>query len=555
MVGEVGFVGKVTYQLRWGTVALTLLFALEQGINWLRSRNRRLYLRASGLHVSVAVGALVMMGLLLLTDPEAGAYNKVSLLFYVAVQGAIFCSLSLRALKHQARLTALRIRPGWLLIGSFALIIGIGTLLLKLPRAIAAGEHFSWLDALFTSTSAVCVTGLAVENTAHFFTPTGQIILLALIQIGGLGIMTITFYLSTMLFHGMSMYDRQCLGEMISEKHLAHVSHALRFIILFTLSSELLGAVWIYGALPSDHGVTERAFQAVFHSISAFCNAGFSTLPDGLADSWVRGNVSLQACISLLIILGGMGSLVIRDLLLWFQARFQRLQNPASPRVRLRVHTRLVLTVTLILLVGGALAMGVSEYLLFKGQENGGRWITAWFFSATARTAGFNTVDMGGIGPVTAQILILLMLIGGSPGGTAGGMRTTVFAVAALHLWNQLRMFPQLILFRRRLPDMLGPRALVVLVLTTAWLFVNLAILRQLEPRVEGASLIFELVSAFATVGLSLNLTPELSDGAKGLLIVNMFVGRIGLMTLLTSLVPATRRRPLQYPTEDILLL
>lgn len=304
VVWEVGFEGTVSTSHQWTTALLVALFCLEHLINWRRSERRKEYLRRWGFHISIGVLAAGLM-IALLSSPWLESHGgKLTILLYGLVQGAMLLSLGLRALRHQAQITGLNIRPGWLFMGSFILIIGIGTVLLKLPRAIQTNETFSWLDALFTSTSAVCVTGLAVENTAHFFTPTGQVILLGLIQIGGLGIMTLTFYIGTVLFSGMSLHDRQVLGEMISEKHLARVSDSLRFIVVFTFVTEALGAVLLFQCLPADRGLAERIFQSVFHSVSAFCNAGFSTLPDGLADGWIRDNGSLQLVICALIILG-----------------------------------------------------------------------------------------------------------------------------------------------------------------------------------------------------------------------------------------------------------
>lgn len=555
VVVQVGFLGEVTPVLRWLTAGLVLCFALEHGLNWRLAENGRAYMRRWGFHVVTAVVVVVMKLALLIFVPWQGAgEGKLAMLSHGVVQGGMLLSLGLRALRHQAQITRLHLRPGWLFMGSFALIVVLGTLLLKLPRSLVDGETLSWLDALFTSTSAVCVTGLAVENTAHFFTPTGQVIILGLIQVGGLGIMTLTFYLSTVLFRGMSLHDRQALGEMISEKHLAQVSDSVRYIVIFTFVSEALGALLLYECLPADRGFSERVFQAVFHSVSAFCNAGFSTLPDGLADSWVRENAALQGVICALIICGGLGAAVLRDVQTWLRQMLRRLRDPAQLRPRLRVHTRLVLTVTGLLLVGGAAAIWVSEFCFQDGESNAGTRLTAFFHSVTARTAGFNTVDVGAIGPVTVHLVVLLMIIGGSPGGTAGGVRTTVFATAAVHLWNLIRVTPDLVLFRRRLPEGIGQRALAILVLTMGWLFVNFAILRQLQPEVTDTRLVFELVSAFATVGLSMNLTSELTEAARCLIILNMFVGRIGLITVVSTLAPVNRKRPAQRPTEDIIL-
>ena len=553
VISEAGFIGQVTDRARWLTVLGVALFAGEQVVNLMRSSKPSAYAKRWAFHLLVAGlnGALILVAML---QPSLSREGKLPMLLFGFIQGSMLLALGLRALRHQAQLTRLNIRPGWLFMGSFALIVGIGTLLLKLPRAVESGCELTWIDALFTSTSAVCVTGLAVVNTADFFSPTGQVILLALIQVGGLGIMTLTFYLSTVLFRGMSLHDRQVLGELISEKHLAQVAGTVRFIVLFTLIVEAFGAWLLFHALPEDRGTAERVFQAVFHSVSAFCNAGFSTLPNGLADAWIRERVPLQLILCVLIVLGGLGAVVVRDVLAWSRAGLRRLRDPAQLRPRLRVHSRLVLWTTLLLVVAGTVVLWTCEFVLHRGESNGGQLLTAFFHSVTARTAGFNTVDTGAIGAVSLHVLVLLMLIGGSPGGTAGGVRTSVFAVALLHLWNLLRGVSSLVLFRRRLPESLGPRSLAILVLTAGWLFVNFVVLRQLQPEGVESRLIFELVSAFATVGLSMNLTPELTEGAKYLLVLNMFVGRIGLFTVAGTLVPLSRRRPVQRPEEDIIL-
>jgi trk system potassium uptake protein TrkH len=554
VVLEVGFVGDITLHFTVFTAVLAGLFAGEHLINLARTPRKKDYLQLWGFHLTIGILAGLVTLALLLSPTLVEDSPRLFMLGHGFIQGGIALSLGLRALRHQAQITSIDVRPGWLFMGSFLLLIVIGTCLLKLPRAVVEGAHLSWLDALFTSTSAVCVTGLAVENTAQFFSPTGQVFILCLIQIGGLGIMTLTYYLSTLLFRGMSLHDRMVLGEMISEKHLAQVSTAVRFIVVFTLVAESIGAVLLFFALPSHLGTDERIFQAVFHTVSAFCNAGFSSFEGGLADPLLLGNTPFQLIICTLIVFGGLGTLVLRDLFSYTRHGLRRLRDPAHLRPRLRVHTRLVLTVTAILIFGGATALYLSEFVLHDGATNGGVSLTSLFHAITARTAGFNTVDTGAIGPLTVHLMVLLMIIGGSPGGTAGGVRTTVFAVAATHLFNLIRSSSDLILFRRRLPPTIGPKALAILVLTMGWLFLNFAVLRQLQPAVSDTRLVFELVSAFATVGLSMNLTHELTDAAKALLILNMFVGRIGLITVVSTLAPTSRKHSVQPPIEDIVL-
>ena len=458
---------------------------------------------------------------------------------------------------HQTRFTARAFHPGWVLMTSFLVIIVGGTLLLKMPRATVPGVTCSWLDALFTSTSAVCVTGLAVQNTATFFSLTGQSIILVLIQIGGLGIMTLTFFAAVVLFEGLSLHDRLLLGKMLSENRLARIGRTLAFIVGMTLLCEGVGAWVLYQGMDGVTDSGARWFHAVFHSVSAFCNAGFSTLPDGLASPVVAGNLTWQGCIGLLIIIGGLGSLVVEDLCLWVVALAKNRFRPEEAVPRLRVHTRLVLAFTAFLLLAGTLLILTTEYLLWDGPENGGRLSTALFHSVTARTAGFNTVPMGQIGPLTIQVLMVLMFIGGSPGGTAGGVRTTVFFVGLGYLWSQMRESRRgLVVFRRTIPSETGARALGLIVLAGLWLAANFIALQVLQAGsgIPETTLLFELVSAFATVGLSLDLTPALTDGAKLLLVLNMFAGRIGLLTVMATLVPPDRRPTSGKPAEDILL-
>jgi Trk-type K+ transport system membrane component len=331
----------------------------------------------------------------------------------------------------------------------------------------------------------------------------------------------------------------------------------LAIIVVLTFACEAVGAVILYAGMDAIADPGERWFHAVFHSVSAFCNAGFSTLPDGLASTIVQGNGLWQIVIMALIVIGGIGALVCEDLVLWSLAKIRRHRLKEGPNPRLRVHTRLVLLVTAALIVGGAVAIYLTEFVLWQGPENGGSLLTALFHSVTTRTAGFNTVSMSAIGPLTAQLMMLLMLVGGSPGGTAGGLRTTTVAVGLGHLWNQLRGGQRgMVAFNRTIPAATGARALGLIVLAGLWLIANFIILQMLESGrgIAESTLLFELISAFATVGLSLDLTPLLTDGSKSLLIVNMFVGRIGLLTVMATFIPPDRRPASGRPSEDILL-
>lgn len=551
----VGWTGDVSGWQHLLTVGIGFAFAVERAWSlreaWPQERERRrLVLRG--------VLALLVLGLsLALLVPGLWGSGKGPLAGHLFVQIAVLVSGVALMISHQKRFTARAFHPGLLLIGSFLFIVVVGALLLKMPRCTVAGETSTWLDVFFTSTSAVCVTGLSVQNTALHFTTTGQTVILLLIQVGGLGIMTLTFFAAVVLFEGLTLHDRLLLGKMIQENRLARIGETLKFIVIMTFACEGLGAVVLFFSLDGIPALSTRWFHAVFHSVSAFCNAGFSSLPDGLATGVIHGNWVWQVVIMSLIVIGGLGALVNEDVSIWSVAKMRRWLSREGPRRRLRVHTRLVLVTNTLLIAGGAALILVTEFALRDGPENGGTVLTAVFHSVTARTAGFNTVVMSEIGVLTAQVLMVLMIIGGSPGGTAGGLRTTVAAVGVVHLWHQLRGGKRgMVFFNRSIPLDTGSQALGLIFLTGIWLAINFVILQFLQTGsgVSETSLLFELISAFATVGLSIDLTPTLRDGAKTLLIVNMFVGRVGLLTVMATLIKPDTRPSSGKPQEDILL-
>jgi trk system potassium uptake protein len=555
LLALIGWLGEIPTWLHWSTILTGIIFALERGWSFLTEHppgqeRRRLTLRAV-LAVMVFGVSVVLFFLPLSTAGEGSMAAHLFVLISALISGLAL------VISHQTRFTARAFHPGLVLILSFLGMILIGTLLLKMPRCTVPGQVCSWMDALFTSTSAICVTGLAVQNTATFFTTTGQVIILLLIQVGGLGIMTLTFFAAVVLFEGLSLHDRLLLGKMIQENRLARVGQTLTFIVAMTLTCEGIGALVLFLSMDGIPDWSTRAYHAVFHAVSAFCNAGFSTLPDGLASQVVEGNRIWQIMIMLLIVVGGLGALVNEDITLWSIAKVKRRISKEGPHRRLRVHTRLVLVVTGLLILLGAILIYGSEFILENGPQNGGKVITTFFHSVTARTAGFNSVPMSQVGLLTAQFLMILMVIGGSPGGTAGGLRTTVAAVGLAHLWTQLRMGRRgMVFFNRTIPAEAGSQALGLIFLTGIWLTVNFIILQMLEAGsdVSETHLLFELISAFATVGLSLDLTPSLSSGAKTLLIVNMFVGRIGLLTVMATLIKQDTRPTSGKPEENILL-
>ncbi len=555
LLSLIGWTGEVTGWQHWLTMGTVFVFALERSWLMWRVKSRGQERRRLMLHETLAVMVfLVSLGLMI--SGLFGADSR-STGWHVFIQMGVLFSGIASIIHHQTRLTARAFHPGMMLIGSFFAIIVIGTLLLKMPRCVLPGETCSWLDAAFTSTSAVCVTGLSVQNTATFFSQTGQVVIMILIQIGGLGIMTLTFFAAVVLFEGLSLHDRLLLGRMISENRLSRIGKTLTFIVIFTFTFEAIGAVVLFSGMDPGMAWNERAFHSVFHAVSAFCNAGFSTFPDNLASGALKSNVTWQVMIMLLIIGGGLGSMVVEDLCQWGVVQYRKICGKEYTRHRLRIHTRIVVVTTGVLVFGGGFVIMATEFALWNGPENGGKFLTAMFHSVTARTAGFNTVSMSAIGPMTINVLMILMIIGGSPGGTAGGIRTTVVALGLGYLWSQLRMGRRgLVAFNRTIPAESGSQALGLILLAVIWLIGNFMLFQFLETGngISDTKLLFELISAFATVGLSIDLTPLLSDNGKTLLIVNMFVGRIGLLTVMATLIPPDTRPSSGKPHEDILL-
>lgn len=445
-----------------------------------------------------------------------------------------------------------KIHPGLFLAGAFAFLSVFGGLLLMMPNATHDGIGF--LDALFTSTSAVCVTGLIVVDTGSYFTTIGQAIILVLIQVGGLGIVTITFFIAVMSGQGVTISSSVFLRDLLSTDTLGRLRSALVFIIVTTFGLEALGALLIYVDWDAANVGGDLEWLAVFHSISAFCNAGFSLFSSGLADTSVATDRSSQMTIMALIVVGGIGFPVLREL--WWKSLDLVGQKPKwapLPKRGFSVHTKVVLTSTAILLVAGTILFVVANRLTHEGSFAEAVWLSA-FRSVSARTAGFNIGDIGGMSHGAALLMMMLMFVGGSPGGVAGGVKTTTISIAFLNLIRILRRKKTVTLFSRRVDDVISNRTFAVVLFSLVWILnANVAIM-LIQPNLGFLDSLFEVVSAFATVGLSRGITSELAPASKMVIIATMFVGRIGLLNLFLSLVPAVREDRLKYPSGNVLV-
>ena len=440
------------------------------------------------------------------------------------------------------------------LVFYYGTAILVGALLLSLPLS-GHGGGLPFLDALFTATSAQCVTGLVVVDTGSDLTVFGQLVVLALIQIGGLGIMTFSVFLFFKLGQGVGAKGRWIINETLSHTPVKSLPDLIRRIFLLTAAAELTGAGLLAFALVPRLGWGPGLYSALFHSVSAFCNAGFGLFSDSLVG--FQGNWLVNLTIMALIISGGMGFLVIMEVV----GRLRRLPVRRRRR-RLSLHSRVVLVTTGILLATGALAIWLLERNnALAGMSAGRALLASCFQSVTTRTAGFNTMDLTALRTPTVFAMIFLMFIGASPGSTGGGIKTTSLALFYGIMVSRLRGDRHTNLFRRTIPDEIVTKALALVMLAVILIGIALfaLLLVQVPTRsLEGPRVLldhaFEAVSAFATVGLSLGVTGALTTAGKWIIIVLMFIGRVGLLTVAFAIAGRTRNYPAHYAEENIMI-
>ncbi|MEW5981873.1 MAG: TrkH family potassium uptake protein [Acidobacteriota bacterium] len=431
-------------------------------------------------------------------------------------------------------------------------LVALGGILLSLPFAAAPGRHISPLDAFFTSTSAVCVTGLIVVETPHDFSLFGQIVILLLIQAGGLGYMTISTVVMAALGRRVTLQERLTLADALNIQSMDQLLRFAGTVAALTLALELAGAVALSVRFAADHGWSHGAWLGVFHAVSSFNNAGFSLFSDNLMG--YRGDIVVNLVVSALVILGGLGFLVMSEVL-----HLRR----SDLRPGLSTHTRFVLSITAVLLVAGTLVILALEWdnpRTLGTLPLGERVLAAWFQSVTPRTAGFNTVDIGAMTTPALFFIIVMMFVGASPGSTGGGVKTTTFGITVAAIWTTIRGRGEIVLFKRRLAPDTVDRAFAVALI--AFLAVNAA--AGLLLIAEGRDLLrtlFETTSAFGTVGLSMgkpdsvvSLAGAFSAFGKMLVMAMMFMGRVGPLTLAVALAGRGAAARVRYPEGKVMI-
>lgn len=435
--------------------------------------------------------------------------------------------------------TSKNFNPSKTLIQLFVFVIIIGTILLKLPGATV--KPIGIVDALFTATSAVCVTGLTVKETGTFFTTFGQIIILILIQIGALGYMSLASLLVILLRRGMSIKGRLLMQQQMSGTKSIKLSKFIFRVAILIFSMEFLGAV-ILGLR------MKNIYYGIFHSISAFCNAGFDIFGGGVSFASFRGDYLIVAIVTLLIISGGIGYFVINDIFEYIKSL------KAKNRHRISVHTRIVLTTTLILLVVSTVVFFISEFnnpATLKALPYAQKWMMAFFQAVTPRTAGFSMVEVSGLINFSIMFTIILMFIGASPGGTGGGIKTTTFALLFANVKSVIQDEQDVYMFKKRIADATIKNTVALFLLAISFIILVTLLITAFEDFGIGR-ILFEVTSAFGTVGLSTGITSQLSIMSKLLITVTMLLGRVGPLTVGYALLKRVKKVSYRYPEQKV---
>ncbi|RDV14683.1 ATPase [Pontibacter diazotrophicus] len=494
-----------------------------------------------------------VLGYPLIYNVFEGIGIPLSVEFYrVLVSLYMLVLLVVELLETQVHLKAIQIKPSITFLLSFISLILIGTGLLMLPKMSNSPDGISFLDALFTATSASCVTGLAVVDTGTYFTFAGQVVILLLFQMGGLGILTFATFFASLMRQGVGIKQHVAMHELLDSESLFSTKNLMRRLIFLTLTIEGIGALGIFltwGADAQFLTLGSKIFFSVFHAVSAFCNAGFSLYPEGLYTQPIRFSYIMHLVVAMIIIFGGIGFPTILDVL-----------SPQNMRLRMekpwknwKMSSRVTIYTSAALLAIGMVGFFFLEYYNTLSSLGFAEALIASFFqSVTTRTAGFNTVDISALNVPTLLMIIALMFIGGSPGSTAGGIKTTTFTVVLFAVLTTIRNKRNMEIGHRTIPHSVAYKAFSVFTFAAIINITFIFILSITDAQFDIIKLAFEQVSAFATVGLSTGITAGLSDMGKCVIILSMYLGRVGTLTLALALSTRAYSTAYKYPETQL---
>jgi len=448
-------------------------------------------------------------------------------LYFVIIQVYIVINGIITLAKTREKWLFFSLNPARILMTSYVFVIIAGMIMLKLPKATYSG--INWIDAFFTSTSAVCITGLSTVNISKIFTAEGQLVIMLLIQLGGLGIITLTSFIALFIQQGFRLRDQIIVQEILDNENLSSLSSILKAIVSITFVSELIGAIGLYISW-KNLGLSEfdRVFSAVFHSVSAYCNAGFSIFANGLETAGYQFNSLSLIIIMLLIVFGGLGFYTYSDILHIGEIKMIRKNG-------LTLQSKIILIGTASLILLGAGLIWATQYSQWKGLPIGEQVLKSFFLSITSRTAGFSVVHIGSLAIPSLMIVILLMYIGGAPNSTSGGIKITTMATLVATVRTFVRGKTRVELGWNTIPMRTVRRAFIVFAVSIFLIFIVLFVLSWTEDQ-NFFDLLFEIISAFGTVGLSRGITPDLTVTGKILIAFVMFAGRIGLFSFAVAM-------------------
>lgn len=489
--------------------------------------------------------------------------NEISIFFGIqnyeafynlVLQGYILVFVWIDVVAYNEIMLNFQIKPALLFILSFFSIMLLGTFTLMLPEMTHSGNSLSFVDALFTAVSATCVTGLIVVDTADFFTYKGQFVIMALIQIGGIGIVSFASFFALFIKSGVGIKHQTILQDFLSTESLYNTRSLLRRIIFYTVIIEFIGAIFLFFLWSPNlefQNIGHKIFYSIFHSISAFNNAGFSLFTLGFMDQAVNHAYIFQIVIAMLIIFGGIGFSTLRDL---FDPTRLR-ERMAKPWMQWKTSTTVSIHASILLIFGGLMLFYFLEKEnVLQGLSLGEAMVTSFFQSVTTRTAGFNTVDINILNTPTLILFIFLMYIGASSGGTGGGIKTSTFFILFLSALSTIKGRKKLVFKRRTISFDLVNKAYTIFIFSATYILVLIFLMTIFEPQFSIMQIVFEVVSAFGTVGLSMGVTSTLSDVGKFLIVLTMFIGRVGTLTLAFALSSPVNTRGFKYPNTHMMV-
>lgn len=553
LIVQYGFYpGELTLRFfRYVDVVIALFFVLSYLFRVLSSERKWKEIRSTpfeSILIFVFIVSLLIESIIqnsFLNRDTAITYIKV---YFIIIQIYVVSNMLIGLTKTREKWLFISLKPSCVFIFSFFIVIMIGVALLKLPRATY--DSISLTDALFIATSAVCVTGLTPLNVADTFTPVGQMVILLLFQIGGLGIVTLTSFVA-LLFQQKGSFrlrDQTILMEILDDNNLSKLGEMVHAIIRITLSFELIGALilwlrWRHFGFSFKEGI----FKAVFHSVSAYCNAGFSNLPKGLETVNYNRDPVTMITVMILIVLGGLGFYTLRELL------YNRRYSPDKKR-HYSLQTKMILFISLGLIVAGALVISLLQWNSWDDMPSWLKILNALFTSITSRTAGFSTISVGALSLPAIVFIMVLMYIGAAPNSTGGGIKVTTLGMLVAASWAFVRGKDRVEIGWNTIPITTIRRSFIVLMGSIA-LIVAAFFLISIFESAASEDLLFEVISAFGTVGLSRGITSSLADFSKIVITIVMFMGRVGLYTLAIAVGRESfSRHKYEYPETNVMV-